>query len=241
MRKFFLIALLPLFCSALAPLSDEDLVTIGEPTDHSEQLLMQAIQEQYQELGIEDVVCFDAFYKAYEGYYKIPQTNKTILTLIDFSKPSNQPRLAVIDMEKCMVLFTSLVAHGRNSGEMYATDFSNTNGSYKSSLGFYLTGSTYMGSNGYSLKLIGLEKGFNDNALERAIVMHGAKYCDPSIVSGGARLGRSLGCPALPPQVSGPIIDAIKDGSLLFIYASDRSYLSNSPIVGRKKTYLTTT
>lgn len=126
------------------------------------------------------------------------------------------------------MLFSSLVAHGKNSGEMYATSFSNENGSLKSSLGFYLTESTYQGSNGYSLILNGLEKGINDHARERAIVMHGADYADPSVISGGRRLGRSFGCPAVPRALSRPIIDAIKGGSVMFIYAETPDYLAQS-------------
>lgn len=233
MRKIFLLAVIPLLCSALSPSTDEDPKSLST-ADRSEPSPMLSLEELYRQLDIEEVICFDAFERAYKGYHKIPQIHRDILTLIDFSKPSNRPRLAVVDMDKWQVLYTSLVAHGRNSGEMYATDFSNVSGSYKSSLGFYLTGSTYSGSNGYSLKLIGLEKGYNDRALERAIVIHGANYCDPSVVSRGARLGRSLGCPALPPQLSRPIINAIKDGSVLFIYASDRDYLAGSPLIGDK-------
>ena len=130
------------------------------------------------------------------------------------------------------MLFESVVAHGRNSGSLYATDFSNRSNSHQSSLGFYLTGETYRGSNGYSLRLDGLEKGFNDNARARAIVIHGAKYANPSICRGGQRLGRSFGCPALPEQLNRPIIDAIKGGTVLFIYAEDPNYLSQSQLVG---------
>lgn len=233
MRKLIFLAILPLLCSALIPVDDKDpkvLTSALTPRDFSS---LVTLEEQYKKLDIPGVISYDAYAKACEGYNKIPHIRRHILTLIDFTKPSNQPRLAVIDMERNTVLYTSLVAHGRNSGEMYATAFSNRNGSYQSSLGFYLTGSTYTGSNGYSLKLIGLEKGFNDRALERAIVIHGANYCDPSVVSRGARLGRSLGCPALPLQVSRPIIDAIKDGSVLFIYASDKNYLAGSPLIGQ--------
>lgn len=231
MRKLFFIALIPFFCSALIPVHDGDKESKAK-VESQEFSPLAVLQEQYKKLGIEDVICFDAFSKAYQGYNKIPQVNRQILTLIDFTKPSNQQRLAVIDMEKGEVLFKSLVAHGRNSGDRYAKSFSNVNGSHKSSLGFYLTGTTYNGKNGYSLKLIGLEKNFNDKAYERAIVIHGATYCDPSIISHGARLGRSLGCPALPPQLSVPIINTIKGGTILFIYAQDRNYLAGSPLIG---------
>ena len=115
-----------------------------------------------------------------------------MLTLIDFSRPSTAKRLFVFDMRERKVLFSSVVSHGKNSGDNYATSFSNEYGSYKSSLGFYLTESTYQGKNGYSLILNGLEKGINDRARERAIVMHGAAYADPSVVSRGGRLEEAL-------------------------------------------------
>lgn len=121
-------------------------------------------------------------------------------------------------------------AHGKNSGENYATSFSNAVGSYKSSLGFYLTGSTYRGKNGYSLLLDGLEKGINDCARERAIVVHGAAYANPSVCRGG-RLGRSFGCPALPQALTKPIINTIKGGSVLFIYANNKEYMAKSTIL----------
>lgn len=186
----------------------------------------------YSQLGLEGKVSPKAFRTAYHGYYKVTQRHKELLTLIDFTKPSNSERLYVIDMAEGTMLFESVVAHGRNSGSLYATDFSNRSNSHQSSLGFYLTGETYRGSNGYSLRLDGLEKGFNDNARARAIVIHGAKYANPSICRGGQRLGRSFGCPALPEQLNRPIIDAIKGGSVLFIYAEDPNYLSKSQLVG---------
>ena len=157
--------------------------------------------------------------------------NRDVLTLIDFSLPSTVERFFVFDMARRRLLFSSVVAHGKNSGENYATSFSNEYGSYKSSLGFYLTGSTYQGSNGYSLLLDGLEKGINDRARERAIVVHGAAYADPSVASRGGRLGRSFGCPALPQKLSRPIIDAIKDGSVMYIYAPTPEYLAQSTVL----------
>ncbi|MDN4753824.1 murein L,D-transpeptidase catalytic domain family protein [Porphyromonadaceae bacterium W3.11] len=185
----------------------------------------------YATLKLNDVVGFDAFRTALRGYNKIEEKGREVLTLIDFSKPSTEERMVVIDMAHQRVLCKSLVAHGRNSGDMMATRFSNKEGSYMSSLGFFLTGGTYNGSNGYSLKLYGLEKGVNDLAYKRAIVMHGADYCDPSVVAGGHRLGRSLGCPAVPRQLAKEVIDTIKDGSVLFIYAKDQWYQSHSAIL----------
>lgn len=182
----------------------------------------------YRSMELEGVVGWEAFRQAVTGYYKVAGRKRDVLTLIDFSQPSTRERLFVFDMKERKMLFSSLVAHGKNSGEMYATSFSNENGSLKSSLGFYLTESTYQGSNGYSLILNGLEKGINDHARERAIVMHGADYADPSVISGGRRLGRSFGCPAVPRALSCPIIDAIKGGSVMFIYAETPDYLAQS-------------
>ncbi len=188
-------------------------------------------EEMYEEMQLGGIVNFLAFRQAVAGYIRIREKTKNILTLIDFSKPSTEERLYVFDMEKKKILYTSVVAHGRNSGEMYATSFSNSSGSYKSSLGFFLTENTYNGQNGYSLVLKGLEQGVNDKAKERAIVMHGASYADPRRVASGGRLGRSLGCPALPHRITKPIIDTIKGGSVLFIYANNGSYQAQSSIL----------
>ena len=175
----------------------------------------------YEELGLSSWVGEKAFREAYDGYCRIKDRKKEVLTLIDFTKPSNEERLLVLDMVEGKLLFHSLVAHGRNSGDLYATRFSNRPESHQSSLGLYLTEGTYIGKNGYSLRLNGLEKGINDNALARAIVIHGAAYADPSVCRGGRRLGRSWGCPALPPALNRPIIDTIKGGSVLYIYGEN--------------------
>ena len=179
----------------------------------------------YDRLGLSAWVEEEAFRKAYDGYFRIKNRKKEVLTLIDFTKPSNEERLLVLDMAEGKLLFHSLVAHGRNSGDLYATRFSNRPESHQSSLGLYLTEGTYTGKNGYSLRLNGLEKGVNDNALARAIVIHGAAYADPSVCRGGRRLGRSWGCPALPPALNRPIID-IKGGSVLYIYGESRNQRS---------------
>lgn len=191
--------------------------------------------ELYASMRLEGIVNYKAFRQAVEGYKKIGNRHRDILTLIDFSKPSTEKRLYVFDMKNRKMLYNSLVSHGRNSGENYATSFSNEYGSYKSSLGFYLTETTYSGGNGYSLILNGLEKGINDRAKERAIVVHGASYANPSVIKGGGRLGRSLGCPALPEKVSRPIIDAIKGGSVMYIYAEKPEYFAQSEILSGGK------
>lgn len=185
----------------------------------------------YQSMELEGVVNWQAFRQAVTGYYRIEGKRREVLTLIDFSLPSTAKRLFVFDMAQHRLLYSSVVAHGKNSGENYATSFSNEYGSYKSSLGFYLTASTYQGRNGYSLILDGLEKGINDRARERAIVVHGAAYANPSVASRGGRLGRSFGCPALPQELSRPIIDAIKGGSVMYIYADKPEYLAQSTVL----------
>lgn len=188
-------------------------------------------RQMYEALELEKRIPYQLFEKAFNGYEKINCVNKDILTLIDFTKPSTEERLFVLDMKQKQLLFSSLVSHGRNSGGNYATSFSNENGSHKSSLGFYITENTYQGRNGYSLVLNGLEKGINDRAKERAIVIHGAAYSNPSVAASSGRLGRSFGCPALPQALCKPIINTIKNGTLLFIYADDPNYLSQSPIL----------
>ena len=196
---------------------------------------VSSCRQLYQEMQLEGIVNFTAFEQAIAGYNKIEEKSKVILTLVDFSKPSTEERFYVFDMRHKKLLFSSLVSHGKNSGGNYATSFSNENGSLKSSLGFFLTENTYQGKNGYSLVLNGLEKGINDRAKERAIVIHGAAYSNPSVIASSGRLGRSFGCPALPQAVSKPIINTIKGGSLLFIYANNQNYLAYSPILSKQQ------
>ena len=177
----------------------------------------------YESLNLSETISFPAFRQALAGYTKyITNENNSLLVLIDFTKPSTEKRFCVIDLKQEKVLFSSYVSHGRASGENYAVSFSNQPGSHKSSLGFFLTGNTYIGKNGYSLLLDGLEQGINDKARERSIVIHGADYADPAVLKKQNRLGRSLGCPALPPAISSQIIDTIKNGSLLYIYGKNK-------------------
>jgi len=154
------------------------------------------------------------------------------LSVIDYSKPSTEPRLWVFDLDRKTVLFQEWVAHGRNSGDNLATHFSNASGSLMSSLGAYVTADTYVGHNGYSLRLHGLERGFNDNALDRAIVMHGAPYVGSAMVRSQGRLGRSFGCPAIRPDIARQLIDTIRDGSFVFAYYPDRGWLQQSSLLG---------
>jgi hypothetical protein len=153
------------------------------------------------------------------------------LAVIDYSKPSTEPRLWVFDVATGRLLFQELVAHGRNTGEQLAQRFSNVEGSKMSSLGLFQTADTYYGSNGYSLRLRGLDTGFNDNAMTRAIVMHGAPYVSEAIAERLGRLGRSWGCPAVRPEVARTVIDTLKGGALLFAYYPDRKWLTESPML----------
>lgn len=163
----------------------------------------------------------ESFSLAMKGFYDLKSKgliSKDILTIVDFSLSSKAKRLWVIDLSTNCVLFNSLVAHGKNSGEEFANDFSNQNNSHKSSLGFFLTGETYKGKHGLSLKLDGIEKGLNHNARNRGVVVHGSDYVSEDYIQRTNRLGRSQGCPALPKELSAEIINTIKNKSCLFIY-----------------------
>jgi hypothetical protein len=152
----------------------------------------------------------------------------TTLTVIDFSRPSTQERMWVVDLRTKTLLFEEHVSHGRGSGKTMATSFSNIPESNQSSLGLYRTAETYIGKHGYSLRLDGLERGVNNRARERAIVMHGADYVNAATAKANGYLGRSLGCPALRPAITRQVIDAVKNGGLLFAYYPDAEYLSES-------------
>lgn len=154
-----------------------------------------------------------------------------VITIIDFGLSSDKKRLWVLDLFKAKVLYHCLVAHGRNSGGLTAEYFSNNPNSYASSPGFYTTGATYFGKNGLSLVLDGLERGINDKARERAIVIHGADYVSADFIKKNGRLGRSFGCPAVPEELSKEIIQTIKGGSCLFINTPKASYAANSTII----------
>lgn len=151
------------------------------------------------------------------------------LAVIDYSKPSTEPRLWVFDLTRHQLLYHELVAHGRNTGTNLATKFSNTPESRQSSLGLFRTLGTYTGRNGYSLRMQGLEAGTNDHALARALVIHGAPYVNSTIVRQLGRIGRSFGCPAVRSAIAHPLIDALKDGQYVFSYYPDSKWLNTSP------------
>lgn len=177
-----------------------------------------------------------AFDYAVTGYERLVQqgklVNQSILAIVDFSQSSTQKRLYILDIQNYRVLFNTLVAHGRNSGKEFATHFSNSLSSYQSSPGFYITGDAYIGSNGYSLRLEGLERGINDRAMQRAIVLHGADYVNESLIASQGYIGRSQGCPAVPVRDARNIINTIRNGACLYIYAPDQHYLSHSSLLG---------
>jgi hypothetical protein len=165
-----------------------------------------------------------------DGYSSIDLANKKLISIIDYSKPSSEKRFFIIDVENHKLLYQTLVAHGKKSGYVNATKFSNKIGSHKSSLGFFRTGNSYFGLRGYSLQLEGLEKGINDNARQRGIIIHGANYVDERLANGNGVIGRSWGCPAISKKLSKEIINLLKGGSLLYIYADDEVYKENSVI-----------
>jgi len=208
--------------AAIVKSAEEMIVERADSIYNNLQLLQAGLKEE-------------AFELAYKGYYKLLEegmvNRSEILTIADFSKSSCQNRLYIIDMVEGKILYQTLVAHGRNSGLDYATDFSNKPESNKSSLGFYLTLQPYFGDNGYSLKLKGLEKGINDKAYDRAIVMHGSNYATEKFANMNGYLGRSLGCPAVPAKQTAGIINTIKNGTVMFIYHPNKQYRTKSPIL----------
>ncbi len=179
--------------------------------------------ELYRVPEIRQALDFQSLSMAVEGFDRLRKRgvigNADVLTIIEYHKPSVEKRLHVLDMKNGALLLSTLVAHGRNSGGNQATAFSNESGSYMSSAGFFVTGQTYQGKHGYSLRLKGLEEGLNSNAESRHIVMHAAEYVSHDFIRQNGRLGRSLGCPALPESRSREVIDSIKNGSCLFVYS----------------------
>lgn len=190
----------------------------------------------YEQLSLDSLgLSAEAYQYALQGYKRLQEEGKLknddILSIVDFSLPSSKKRLFVIDLSTGKLLFNSLVSHGRNSGKDMATNFSNTNESFKSSLGFYVTGGTYKGKHGYSLKLEGEEDGINSNAMERGIVMHAASYVDEKLARLQGYIGRSLGCPAIPVKLHKKIIGKIQNGTCLFMYSPDHVYISASKML----------
>lgn len=200
--------------------------TVVSETVSAETLFNDHITKIYDSAGLKNTsLDFEVYKKAITGYYNLKSnfkvsTEKQILSIVDFSKPSSQKRLWIVDLATNKLLFHTLVAHGRGSGGLMASQFSNTAESHQSSLGFYVTDDTYFGKHGLSLRLKGLDKGLNTNALARAIVVHGADYVSQRFVDQNGFLGRSHGCPALPVELTSDIIKTIKGNTALFIYSA---------------------
>jgi len=190
----------------------------------------------YEEMDLQDSgLSQEAFRYAFTGYYKLKKKGllrrTNILTICDFSQSSSVERMYVIDVRTRRVLYRTYVAHGINSGEEYANSFSNQLESCKSSLGFYVTTGVYTGVNGLSLRINGVDKGFNDNALRRAIVIHGAGYVSKRILKKYGVMGTTFGCPAIPTEMTTQIIPVVKNGSCFFIYYPSKKYLNQSKIL----------
>jgi hypothetical protein len=194
------------------------------------------IQSLYEAIGLKKKgLDFAVFRYALIGYYNLKRQDAIsrtgIITIVDFRKSCNESRLYVIDLIGQKVLYQTFVAHGRNSGDIYARHFSNAAGSLKSSLGFFVTGDTYNGEYGYSLYLYGMDGSFNDKAKARGIVVHGAPYVTKSFLKEYGKIGRSQGCPALPAGPHIRIIDTIKGGTCLFQFYDDKMYVRKSALL----------
>ncbi|MEA2041702.1 MAG: murein L,D-transpeptidase catalytic domain family protein [Bacteroidota bacterium] len=184
----------------------------------------------FKTLGLNGVMDYRVFKTAWNVSNSLLFENEKYLTIIDYSKASTEKRFYLIDKVGRELIYNEYIAHGMNTGADKALHFSNEAGSQKSSLGFFRTAESYVGKNGYSMRLDGLEKGINNNARSRAIVIHGAWYVSSEFISENGRLGRSWGCPALVQSVSREIIDLIKGGSCVFIYADDSEYKTKSEL-----------
>lgn len=202
-----------------------------------------SIRSLFHSVGLADVgMAYDVFRYGMIGFYSLKQSGKlsdsNIVSFIDFTKPSTERRFYTVDLDSRTVKFHSLVSHGRNTGENIATSFSNRPHSNQSSLGFYVTGETYVGSKGYSLRLDGVDDRYNSNMRNRAVVMHDADYVSETWVKKYGRLGRSQGCPALPKEISRKVIDTIKDKTVIFAYFNDPGYLKSSAHLNLDKLFL---
>jgi hypothetical protein len=199
----------------------------------SAEVFENSVHSIYDSIGLGKYdMSYDAFRHALVGYYNLVADQKIkdtgLLTVIDFTKASTERRFYTVDLHTKKVVFYSYVSHGKNTGENFAKSFSNRAHSNQSSLGFYVTAETYVGSKGYSLKLDGMDKGFNDNIRARAVVMHEADYVSESWINRYGRLGRSQGCPALPKELNRKVIDTIKGGTLIFAYYNDDNFITSS-------------
>lgn len=185
----------------------------------------------YDAFGLRDKLNYRVFKMALKGFSKIEKKKTDYLVIVDYSQPSNNKRFFVLNMGTFNLEDYTYVAHGKNSGAEMAVSFSNKLNSYKSSVGFYLTGKTYNGRYGYSLKLYGLEEGYNSNAYKRGVVIHGAEASEPEYLKKFGFLGRTEGCPAVPKSLNKQIIEKIREGSVLFIFGNDNKYIRDSKLI----------
>ena len=232
MKKVFLsLCLLLLINNSYA---EEKLVTenksesIQVPVETKPQKMIIDVKSVYDSLNIKDKIDYSIFQKAYLGYIQIQNKNPGVLIIIDYTKPSNEERFYVLDLNKKKLVYSTRVAHSKNSGLEIPLEFSDDPNSYQSSLGFFITLGEYNGAYGYSLRLKGLEENINANAEDRAIVIHGGDIVEDEYIKKFGFAGRSLGCPVLPHSLTRPVIDFIKHGRVLFIYGNDEEYINDS-------------
>ncbi len=219
-----------------APSQPESALHLDTIPSLEDQIILNTNDVLYEDLDLQHLgLSKQTFDYAMKGFNLLIDQGKVenehIISIVDFSMPSSKKRLFVIDIKQVKVVFNTYVAHGVNSGAAMAKEFSNSPESLKSSLGFYETQQTYEGGHGYSLRLQGLEKGINDNANSRDIVIHAADYVTEDFIKARGYIGRSWGCPALPEKLNKPIINKIKGGTCLFLFSPDKSYLSKSKII----------
>ena len=232
MKKVFLsLCLLLLINNSYA---EEKLVTenksenIQVPVETKPQKMIIDVKSVYDSLNIKDKIDYSIFQKAYLGYIQIQNKNPGVLIIIDYTKPSNEERFYVLDLNKKKLVYSTRVAHSKNSGLEIPLEFSDDPNSYQSSLGFFVTLGEYNGAYGYSLRSKGLEENINANAEDRAIVIHGGDIVEDEYIKKFGFAGRSLGCPVLPHSLTRPVIDFIKHGRVLFIYGNDEEYINDS-------------
>ena len=202
--------------------------TITTETDIKPQKVILDVKSVYDSLNIKGKIDYSIFQKAYLGYVQIPNKNPGVLVIIDYTKPSNEERFYVLDLNKKKLVYSTRVAHSKNSGLEIPLEFSDDPNSYQSSLGFFLTLGEYNGAYGYSLRLKGLEENINANAESRAIVIHGGDIVNDEYIKKYGFAGRSLGCPVLPAALTKEIVNYIKHGRVLFIYGNDEEYIEES-------------
>ena len=220
-------------------LAEENLVTENitensqQPIEQKKQKIVIDVKSVYDSLNIKNKIDYSIFQKAYLGYVQISHKNPGVLIIIDYTKPSNEERFYVLDLNKKKLVYSTRVAHSKNSGLEIPLEFSDDPNSYQSSLGFFVTLGEYNGAYGYSLRLKGLEENINANAEDRAIVIHGGDIVEDEYIKKFGFAGRSLGCPVLPNSLTREIIDFIKHGRVLFIYGNDEEYIDESTYLSK--------